>query len=126
MSAKKYFLWFFVLPCAVAFVIIGAANVAGIKEEYPSWLQAIFTILSVPIAVNLVFGPMIYATWRRKKSRLAIAIVNILFPACMILTFGSLALLNVATLAVLLWIWALASKVEASKGTPPLTPPVAS
>jgi cytochrome bd-type quinol oxidase subunit 2 len=125
MGAKRFFLWFFVLPCAIAFAIIGAANVAGIKEGYPSWLQVVFTILSVPIAVNLFFGPMIYATWQRKKSRLAIAIVNILF-SCLILTFGSLALPNVATLALLLWIWALASKVEAPKGTPPLTPPVAS
>jgi hypothetical protein len=43
-----------------------------------SRLQAALTILMIPVMVNLAFGPSIYAFWKHKKSRFAIATITVL------------------------------------------------
>jgi hypothetical protein len=57
------------------------------------------------LVVNLAFGPSIYAFWKHKKSRFAIAIITVL---------------GLGVPSLVLGIWAIVEPSRFSQGDPPL------
>ena len=76
----------------------------GFVRLFP-WLQAALTILMILLMVNLAFGASIYAFWKHKKSRFAIATITVL---------------GLGVPSLVLGIWAIAGPSRFSQGDPPL------
>ena len=108
MTPKKYFLWFLWIPLGATVGIYLAAG--NDISHLPAGMSVLYWILLIPAAINLFFGPTIYAFWRRKQSRGAIAAVNILI----VVAGGGFP-------GLLLWLWALKGKVQPPKLPYPTT-----
>jgi hypothetical protein len=94
ITLRQYFTWFLWIPLGTLCLFALFFGRSG------PWANAIMIALWVPVGINLLLGPTIYSFWKRKHSRVAIAILNV------VLVFAG------AYPGLLLWIWAFKGKED--------------